>query len=136
MKKRFEGLLLRLGLKREVVTRSFTLDARLHSALMDLAAQEQRPAEEVQADLIATALAQRQTHGELYKRWQALSPREQEVTALACRGDTNRQMAARLGVSEETIKTHVRNALVKFNLHGKSELRMAMGMWDFSEWDQ
>jgi DNA-binding CsgD family transcriptional regulator len=103
---------------------------------MELAEQEQRPVEEVQADMIVTALAQRRTHGELYKRWQSLSPREQEVTALACRGDTNRQMAARMGVSEETVKTHVRNALVKFNLHGKGELRMALEEWDFSEWDK
>jgi len=104
-------------------------------ALMDLAEQEQRPAQEVQAALLITALAQRQTHRELYKRWQSLSPREREATALACRGYTNRQIAARLGVSEETVKTHVRNALVKFNLHGKSELRMALGDWDFSEWE-
>jgi DNA-binding CsgD family transcriptional regulator len=103
---------------------------------MELAEQEQRPVEEVQADMIVTALAQRRTHGELYKRWQSLSPREQEVTALACRGDTNRQMAARMGVSEETVKTHVRNTLVKFNLHGKGELRMALEEWDFSEWDK
>jgi DNA-binding CsgD family transcriptional regulator len=32
----------------------------------------------------------------LYERWQLLSPREQEVTALPCQGYTNRQMAARL----------------------------------------
>jgi DNA-binding CsgD family transcriptional regulator len=135
MIKRFEGLLARLGLKREAGRRSFALDASLHMALMDLAEQEQRPAQEVQAALLITALAQRQTHRELYKRWQSLSPREREATALACRGYTNRQIAARLGVSEETVKTHVRNALVKFNLHGKSELRMALGDWDFSEWE-
>ena len=132
----FEGLLERLGLKREAGTRSFALEARLHKALVELAEQEHRPAEEVHADMIVTALAQWETHGELYHRWQSLSPREQEVTALACGGNTNRQMAARLGVSPETVKTHVHNALVKFNLHGKSELRMALGKWDFSEWDQ
>ncbi|MBE3117956.1 MAG: helix-turn-helix transcriptional regulator [Candidatus Atribacteria bacterium] len=59
---------------------------------------------------LASALAQRKTHGELYHRWQSLSPREQEVTALACRGYTNRQIAARLGVSAETVKTHVRGS--------------------------
>ena len=26
------------------------------------------------------------------------------------------------------------NALVKFDLHGKSELQMALAQWDFSEW--
>ncbi len=111
------------------------MEARLYTALTELAEQEHRPAEEVQADMIVTALAQRETHGELYHRWQSLSPREQEVSALACLGYTNCQMAARLGVSPETVKTHVHNALVKFNLHGKSELRMALGKWDFSEWE-
>ena len=26
------------------------------------------------------------------------------------------------------------SALVKFNLHGKSELRMKLEKWDFSQW--
>jgi DNA-binding CsgD family transcriptional regulator len=38
---------------------------------------------------------------------------------LACR-------SSRLRVSEKTTKTHVKNAQVKFNLHGKSELWMAL----------
>jgi DNA-binding CsgD family transcriptional regulator len=135
MIKLWESLFSRLGYRGAKGRRYFELDESLHTALVALAEREQRPAQEVQADLLATALAQRQTHGELYKRWQSLSPREQEVTALACRGYTNRQMAARLGVAEETVKTHVRNALVKFNLHGKGELRMALGAWDFSEWE-
>jgi DNA-binding NarL/FixJ family response regulator len=136
MIKQFEGLLARLGLKRAAGRRSFELDESLHTALVNLANQEQRPAEEVQADLLATALAQRQKYGEMWKRWRSLSPREQDVSALACLGYTNRQIAARLGISDETVKTHVRNALVKFNLHGKSELRMALEEWDFSEWDK
>jgi DNA-binding CsgD family transcriptional regulator len=110
MIKLWESLLSRLGIRRGGGRRSIALDASLHTALTELAEQEQRPAEEVQADMIVTALAQRETHGELYHRWQSLSPREQEVTALACRGYTNRQIAARLGVSPETVKTHVRNA--------------------------
>jgi DNA-binding CsgD family transcriptional regulator len=131
----WESLLSRLGYRRCGGRRYFELDESLHTALMDLADQEQCPAQELQADLLAAALAQRKTHGEMYRRWQSLSPREQDVTALTCRGYTNRQIAARLGVSEETVKTHVRNALVKFNLHGKGELRMALGEWDFSKWE-
>ncbi len=103
MIKLWESLLSRLGIRRGGGRRFFALEARLYTALTELAEQEHRPAEEVQADMIVTALAQRETHGELYHRWQSLSPREQEVTALACRGDTNRQIAARLGVSPETV---------------------------------
>jgi DNA-binding CsgD family transcriptional regulator len=135
MIKPWENLISRLGTRRAKGMRHFELDESLHAMLVALAEREQRPAQEVQADLLRTALAQQQRHGELYNRWQVLSPREQEVTALACRGYTNRQIAARLGVAEETVKTHVRNALVKFNLHGKGELRMALGEWDFSEWE-
>ncbi|MFA5873618.1 MAG: hypothetical protein WC832_06605 [Anaerolineales bacterium] len=62
MIKRFEELLAQLGLKREAGTRSFALDASLHTVLVALAEREQRPAEDVYADLLATALAQRQTN--------------------------------------------------------------------------
>ena len=50
-------------------THYIALEARLYTALVELAEQEQRPAEEVQADMSVTALAQRETHGELYHPW-------------------------------------------------------------------
>jgi DNA-binding CsgD family transcriptional regulator len=108
MIKLWESLLSRLGTRCARGRRYFELDESLHTVLVALAEREQRPAQEVQAELLTTALAQRQTHGELSERWQSLSPREQEVSALTCRGYTNRQMAARLGVAEETVKTPVR----------------------------
>ena len=104
-------------------------------ALQELADQEQRPAEEVHADLLAAALAQQHTHHERWQRWQFLSPREQQVTALCCLRYTNRQIAARLCVSVETVKTHMHNILVKFSLHSKAELRLALTDWDFSAWE-
>ena len=55
--------------------------------------------------LMAATMAQRQTHGEKWRGWQSLSPCEQDVTALTCRGYANRQMAARLGISPEMVKT-------------------------------
>jgi DNA-binding CsgD family transcriptional regulator len=56
------------------------------------------------------------------------------VAALTCLGYTNRQMAARLSLSPETIKTHVRNVLFKFGLNRKTDLRQALANWDFSAW--
>jgi two-component system nitrate/nitrite response regulator NarP len=64
-----------------------------------------------------------------------LSPREQQVVALTCLNLTNRQIAAKLVITPETAKTHVRNILRKFNLHSKVELREALSDWDFSDWD-
>jgi DNA-binding CsgD family transcriptional regulator len=131
----WERLLFLLGVQRRTETRLFALDEHLHSVLVDLAEQERRPAEEIQADLLVNALTQRHENDDLWKIWQLLTPREQQVSAMACLGYTNRQMAARLGVAEETVKTHVKNALVKFDLHGKGELRMLLRDWDFSKWE-
>jgi DNA-binding CsgD family transcriptional regulator len=114
--------------------RFFELDEPLQSALAARADRDQLPVEQIQADLLAAGLAHLQTRDALARVWERLSPREQEVAAMTCLGYTNRQMAARMGISEETVKTHVRNALVKFDLHGKAELRMALAQWDFSGW--
>jgi DNA-binding CsgD family transcriptional regulator len=128
-------LLYRLGLRRDDGSHSYNFEAPLHTTITSLAEQQGRLPEELAADLLASGLAQQQAAGDLEQRWQTLSPREQEVAALACLGYTNRQMAARLGISDETIKTHLHNALVKFGLHGRSELRILLANWDFSDFE-
>ncbi len=115
---------------------SFVLEADLQAAMLELAQREQRQPDELVAELLSSALAQRQGTDVLQQRWQSLSRREQEVVAFTCLDCTNRQMAARLEISEETIKTHMQNALVKFHLHGKSQLRMVLEGWDFSAWGE
>jgi DNA-binding NarL/FixJ family response regulator len=49
--------------------------------------------------------------------------REKQVAELVCRRLTNRQIAAELVLSPETIRTHVRNTLRKFSLHSRRDLR-------------
>ncbi len=129
-------LLFRLGLRPDPGTRTYELDEDLHLALEDLASRERRPAGELAADLLASALAERSTADEAWRRWCSLSPREQDAAALACLGYTNRQIAVRLGVSAETVKTHLHNALVKFDVHGRDALRRLLGEWDFSAWNE
>jgi DNA-binding CsgD family transcriptional regulator len=129
-------LLSRLGLRPDPATRTYELDEDLHLALEDLASREQRPAGELAADLLASALAERSTGEQVWRCWRSLSPREQDTAALACLGYTNRQIAIRLGVSVETVKTHLQNAMLKFGLHGKTELRLLLEGWDFSAWDE
>jgi DNA-binding NarL/FixJ family response regulator len=52
----------------------------------------------------------------------ALTEREQEVLALMVQGVTsNRQLAKRLQVSENTVKFHVRNILDKLHLHDRAQ---------------
>jgi len=129
-------LLSRLGLKHAEGPRYFELDEDMQLRLQDLAEQERRPARDLPAELIAEGLARRSVNRRLMQQWKSLSVREQEVTAFTCLGYTNRQMAARLGIAEETVKSHMRNALVKFHLHGKGALQQSLSEWDFSEWEK
>jgi DNA-binding CsgD family transcriptional regulator len=111
-------------------------DASLLRSLRDLAAREQRPADEVINSLLNQALQERQLAEEHWKRWQRLTPREQEVAALVCLNHTSRQIAAVLVISPETVKTHVGNLLRKFGLSTRQELRQALAGWDFGEWEK
>ncbi|MBN2148967.1 MAG: helix-turn-helix transcriptional regulator [Anaerolineales bacterium] len=114
--------------------RLFHFDNDLVESLQALAEREQRTEEEVAADLLSTALAQRDAAEACIRVWRELSVREQQVTAFTCLNYTNRQMAARLHISPETVKTHMRNALRKYGARSKAELRRLLADWDFSEW--
>ena len=53
----------------------------------------------------------------------ALTDREREVLELMVRGTTsNRRLAKQLGVSENTVKFHVRNILDKLHLHNRAQV--------------
>ena len=111
------------------------LDQPTLTELQNLAEQENRPKEAVAADLLAFALVQRGAAETKLRRWQELSPREREVTALLCLSYTHSQIARRLSISTPTVKTHVRNILRKFGLTRRSDLRLVLAEWDFSAWD-
>lgn len=123
-----------LGIRKDPGPRFFELDVSLHTSLSTLAKYEDRPEEELATDLLAEGLTHYRSKEVFWRYWETLSPREKEVTALTCLGYTNRQMAARLGISPETVKTHIRNALIKFNIKSKAKLRVVLADWDFSSW--
>ena len=110
------------------------LDSATAEYLAQLAAHTHISRSEVAQDLLKTALVDRQVAETHLTRWRALTPRQQQTAALACLNFTNRQIAARLGISPQTVKTHIRNLLHRFDLHSKAELRQVLADWDFSEW--
>lgn len=103
--------------------------------LTTLSQHDGRPEEELIQDLLAAGLTHYYSSDELWKKWESLSPREQEVAAHVCLGCTNKEIAQRLSISPETVKSHVRNVLIKFNLGSRSELRLSLHEWDFSRWE-
>ena len=129
-----DRLLASLGYKRDLRSRYYKLDEKLHSALVDRADREQRPAEEIQAELLAAGLEEQSTYETLLECWQSLSPREKDVTALTCLGYTNRQIASWMQVSPGTVKGYIQRVLIKFHFHSKDELKMILRRWDFSSW--
>ena len=110
------------------------LDQPLSLALSRLAEEEEQPVNEVGQKMLSFALQHRQEAAQNLKTWQSLTPREKEITALACLGDTNKEIAEQLFISPATVKTHLRNAKRKFGLRSKLELRKTLSDWDFSRW--
>jgi PAS domain S-box-containing protein len=58
---------------------------------------------------------------QLRRRTRTLSPREREVLGLLARGLTGEQIAARLVLSPETVRTHIRNAREKLGASTRVE---------------
>jgi len=52
---------------------------------------------------------------------EALTPRELDVLRLVALGQSNRDIAAALGVGEETIKTHVSRVLAKLHVENRAQ---------------
>jgi len=115
-------------------SRVYRYDETLIQFVQDLATREQRPAEEIANELLSYALIKREKAKEYLQLWETLSLREQQVAALACQNYTNRQIAERLRISTDTVKSHLRSILHKLNLHSKVELALALSEWDFSDW--
>jgi DNA-binding CsgD family transcriptional regulator len=105
-------------------------------SVQDLALREGRSPAEMARGLVAEALKQRAAASELLRIWQDLSPREQEVTALTCLNYTNHEIAQKLILSEETVKSHLQRVLRKFGLRRKDELIRALAQYDFSAWER
>lgn len=129
-----QRLLYLLGLRPKPDSHYYEISESLQVTLNTLAEHEGRPAQELIPDLVAAGVDQYRSIDKHWSNWESLSQREREVAALTCLGLTNRQIAARLSLSPDTVKTHIRNVLAKFDLNSKKELRHILANWDFSGW--
>lgn len=133
----FERILYRIrGWFRRTPPGNFNLDVATLQSVQFMAEQAQRTPEEIAGLLIDEALRNHEAQGDNWVRWQSLTPREQETTALICLNYTTRQVASKLYISPETVKTHVEHVLQKFGVPNRQKLRMLLQGWDFSAWDR
>lgn len=120
--------------KKGVVLRAFQADQELLAAIQETAQEQGREEEEVWMDFVRAGHDRYLQTSELETSWDSLSEREQEVTALACMGRRNYEIAETLGISHETVKTHLQNIFTKFDIRSRKELRLALKDWRFDEW--
>ena len=58
-----------------------------------------------------------------------LSPRELETLRLLAKGLSNKQIARDLGISESTVKNHVKSLLSKMQVRNRTEAALNAGRW-------
>lgn len=100
------GAMLDLGVE-AVMSNAVTLD-QVVEALEQVVAGEVLMSPEEREDLIGQWRTTRHDREELLSRMQSLSPRERTVLRLLYAGDDVRTIAAMLGVSEATVRSHVK----------------------------
>lgn len=122
-------------LARRLLPRQFIrLEADLFLMLRDLAAAEGRSIDEFTTDALYSLVKANDIRAKNDHRWETLTPREQEVAALACLGYTNQEIAGQLVISINTVRSHIRSILDKYQAANKAELRLALAAWDFRTW--
>ena len=120
--------------RRRNARRPFLDNPELLALLGQLATEEERGLDELAEELLYEAIAERYAAVENFEPWQELTPREKQAAALACLGYTNLEIAERMVISSNTVKTHLRHVLRKFNVNSKSQLREVLTGWDFRGW--
>ena len=111
------------------------LSESLQVSLSTISNDEGRPENEVIPDILAAGLTQYVSAERLWAIWESLSRREKDVVAFVCLGYTNRQIAARMNISPETVKDRLETAARKFGVKKRTDLRLLLSIWDFSAWE-
>jgi DNA-binding CsgD family transcriptional regulator len=114
--------------------RIFMMDVKAYESLRLVAQHQKRSPQEMASQLFDQAAQGQNDQSRAMQCWDQLSPRQKQVAAYVCRGDTTRQIAAQLNISETTVKSHVKIILYKFNINSRSALRLLLAPWDLSSY--
>lgn len=56
--------------------------------------------------------------------WSSLTPRERQIASLVAQGHRYRKIAGRLGISEQTVRNHLRNIFDKLHVNDRVQLAL------------
>ena len=98
------------------------------------AKKENKTADEITNELLLYAIYERHAADTWLALWTRLSVREKQTASLICLGYTNHQIAGKMAISLNTVKTHIKNVLAHFRVNSKAELRELLNDWDFTDW--
>lgn len=96
-------------------------DTQTFFNLLEGVARGEPPISKQLAGKILKEFARKMANGNGQTRQDILSEREQQVLGLVAEGLINRDIAARLNLSENTIKYHLKNILQKLHLHNRAQ---------------
>ena len=114
--------------------RIFAMDVDTYENLRLVAERQQRSPEEVASQLFEQAVQAQDDRSWAIQCWEHLSPRQQQIAAYVCRGDTTRQIAVQLNISQTTVKSHIEIILRKFDVPNRIVLRQLLAPWDLSDY--
>jgi DNA-binding NarL/FixJ family response regulator len=112
--------------------RIFVMDVKAYETLRLVAQRQKRSPQEVASQLFDQAAQEQNDQSWAIQCWEQLSPRQKQIAAYVCRGDTTRQIAAQLNIAQTTVKSHVEIVLRKFGVNNRAALRQLLAPWDLS----
>lgn len=112
--------------------RIFSMDVEVYETLRLVAERQNRSPQEVASRLFDQAAQEQSAQSWAIQCWGQLSPRQKQIAAYVCRGDSTRQIAGQLSIAQTTVKSHVEIILRKFGVNSRGALRQLLAPWDLN----
>lgn len=125
-----EALLREHPTARVLIFSTFARDEEIHSALRAGALgylQKSSSREDLLTAIRSVARGEQSLPAEIAQRLKIrqlepeITPREREILTLITRGNANKEIAASLGISEDTVKQHVSRILLKLKVNDRAQ---------------
>lgn len=114
--------------------RAYSHEEFLVTTIQEVADRQGRSPEAVVVDLAKWDAKEQHRQEKLLQCWEKLSYREQEITALVCLGYDRNQMAEKLSIGSETVKSHLNHIFRKLDVRTTRHIVAIFEGWNFAMW--